>query len=77
MTSNYFAYIKVQCDLTGVYIPNGSIIFPISWDTDEKKERVMLKSAKFITDKSLTETRVNKYILPKLNFDKKELGRNL
>ena len=53
MTSNYFAHIKAQCDTTGAYIPNGDIIFPTSWDTDEKREKAMLKSFKFITGKPL------------------------
>lgn len=53
ITSNYFAHIKVQCDSAGAYIPNGNIIFPIGWDTDEKIEQAMLKSIKFITGKPL------------------------
>ena len=53
MTSNYLAHIRVQCDSAGMYIPNGNIIFPTSWDTDEKREKAMLKSIKFITGKPL------------------------
>lgn len=47
MTDNYFAHIKVQCDENGLFVPGGEILFPTSWDTDEKKERVILKSHKF------------------------------
>ena len=53
MTSNYLAHIKVQCDTTGAYIPNGDIIFPTSWDTEEKREKAILKSFKFITGEPL------------------------
>lgn len=53
MTSNYLAHIKTQCDTTGAYIPNGDIIFPASWDTDEKKENAMLKSFKFINRQAI------------------------
>lgn len=48
MTDRYFAHIKVQCDDEGKYIPNGDIIFPTAWDTEEKQERVLLKSIIFI-----------------------------
>lgn len=44
MTSSYFAHIQVQCDNSGMYVPDGSIIFPPSWDTEEKKERAVLKT---------------------------------
>lgn len=50
MSSNYFAHIKVQCDKNGLYIPGGDVIWPPSWDTDEKREKVILKSYKFIKD---------------------------
>lgn len=50
MTSNYLAHIKVQCDSLCRYIPNGDIIFPPSWDTDEKRDKAILKSAKESTD---------------------------
>lgn len=44
MTSNYLAHIKVQCDEKGAFVPDGDIIFPTGWDTEEKKEKVLLKS---------------------------------
>ena len=44
MTSNYMTHIKVQCNDKGQYVPNGDIIFPPSWDTEEKQEKVILKS---------------------------------
>lgn len=48
MTSNYMAHIRVECDKNGLYVPNGDIIFPTSWDTAEKKGRVLLKSMKLL-----------------------------
>lgn len=48
MTDMYLSHIKVQCDKKGEYIPNGDIIFPTGWDTEEKIERAILKSIKFI-----------------------------
>lgn len=53
MTNNYLAHIKIQCDTTGAYIPDGDIIFPTSWDTDEKRENAMLKSFKFINRQAI------------------------
>ena len=53
MTDKYLAHIKVQCDKNGEYIPNGDIIFPTAWDTEEKQERVILKSMKFIQGEPL------------------------
>lgn len=52
MTSNYLAHIYVQCDNKGIFVPGGDIIFPMSWD-EEKKERAVLKSYKFITGELL------------------------
>lgn len=49
ITGNYYEHIRVQCDNSGKYIPNGDIIFPTGWDTEEKRERAILKSFKFIT----------------------------
>lgn len=46
ITSNYFEHIKVQCDSNGIYVPGGDIIFPTGWDTEEKKDRAILKSFK-------------------------------
>lgn len=57
MTSNYLAHIRVQCDETGNYVPNGDIIFPTSWD-EEKQERAILKSYKFIKDEPLVAKEV-------------------
>lgn len=53
MTDRYLAHIKVQCDGEGKYIPNGDIIFPTAWDTEEKQEKVILKSTKFIQGEPL------------------------
>lgn len=46
MTSNYFLHIKVQCNDKGIYVPGGEIIFPKSWDTEEKRQRAILKQRK-------------------------------
>ena len=43
----------MQCDDKGNYVPNGDIIFPTGWDTEEKKERSILKSMKFIQGEPL------------------------
>lgn len=48
ITSNYYEHIKVQCNINGMYVPGGDIIFPTSWDTEEKKEKAILKSFKLI-----------------------------
>lgn len=53
ITSNYYEHIKVQCDNKGLFVPNGDIIFPTGWDSEEKIERAILKSYKFITGDSL------------------------
>lgn len=53
MTDMYLSHIKVQCDGEGKYIPNGDVIFPTSWDSEEKQERAILKSMKFIQGKPL------------------------
>lgn len=53
MTSNYLTHIKVQCDEIGNYVPNGDIIFPPSWDTDDKRDNAILKAYKFIEGKPL------------------------
>ena len=47
LTDNYFSHIEAECDERFEYIPNGNIIFPPSWDTEEKKEKALLKSIKF------------------------------
>lgn len=44
VSSSYMAHIRVQCEDKGQYAPYGDIIFPPSWDTDEKKESAVLKS---------------------------------
>lgn len=44
MTSNYQAHIRVQCDEKWECVPNGDIIFPPSWDTDEKRGGAILKA---------------------------------
>lgn len=53
MTDQYWAHIKVQCDRKGEYIPNGDIIFPTAWDTEEKRERIILKSKNFVQGEPL------------------------
>lgn len=53
MTDMYLLHIKVQCDDKGNYVPNGDIIFPTGWDTEEKKKRSILKSMKFIQGEPL------------------------
>lgn len=53
MTDMYFSHIKVQCDCKGKYIPNGDIIFPAAWDTEEKQGRAILKSMKLIQGEPL------------------------
>lgn len=44
ITSNYSCHIKVQCDDKGMFVPNGDIIFPISWDTPEKRQIAVLEA---------------------------------
>lgn len=53
ITSNYYEHIKVKCDSSGAYVPGGDIIFPTGWDIEEKKERAILKSYKFIKGEPL------------------------
>ena len=40
-------YLELD-DIEYLNIPNGDIIFPTGWDTEEKIERAILKSIKFI-----------------------------
>lgn len=47
VTDNYFAHIRVQCNNKGKYIPGGNMIFPPSYDTEEKREKFVLKSAEY------------------------------
>ena len=35
----------------GYYIPGGNIIFPPSWDTEERREHAVLKSRRFYTNR--------------------------
>ena len=53
ITSNYLEHIKVQCDTHCAYITGGDIVFPPSWDTEEKQERAILKSIKIISGEPL------------------------
>ena len=46
MTSDYWAHIRVQCDEKLAYVPDGRIIFPPSWDTEEKQEGAVLKACR-------------------------------
>lgn len=43
MTSIYLSHVKTQCDENWKYERNGYIILPPSWDTEEKKNRVVMK----------------------------------
>lgn len=55
MSNYYLAHIQVQCDENGMYLPDGEIIFPMSWD-EKKKEKAVLKAYKSIkTVQSATE----------------------
>lgn len=51
ITSNYYEHIRVECDSNGYYIPGGNIIFPPSWDTEERREHAVLKSRRFYTNR--------------------------
>ena len=53
ITSNYLEHIKVQCDKHCAYITGGGIIFPASWDREEKQEKAILKSIKIISGEPL------------------------
>lgn len=53
MSSMYNMHIKVQCNRNGVYVSDGDIIFPQSFDTEKKMEKAMLKSFKIIHDSPL------------------------
>lgn len=44
MTDRYWAHIRVQCDEKWEFVPNGDIILPPSWDTEEKKGSALLKA---------------------------------
>ena len=50
-THNYYEHIRVECDSNGYYIPGGNIIFPPSWDTEERREHAVLKSRRFYTNR--------------------------
>ena len=55
ITSNYYEHIRVECDSNGYYVPSGNIIFPPSWDTEERRERAVLKSRRFYTNRPSTQ----------------------
>ncbi|GAB6130803.1 hypothetical protein JCM17204_33960 [Blautia stercoris] len=38
-----------------MYVPGGDIIYPPSWDTKEKKEKILLKTAKIEREQELME----------------------
>lgn len=50
ITSTYLPHIKVQCDGNGEYIKGGDIIFPPSWDTEEKKKDAVLSAYRKLMD---------------------------
>ena len=54
MTSDYWAHIRVQCDENMKFVPDGRIIFPPSWDTEEKQEGAVLKSYRSCLNKEKT-----------------------
>lgn len=54
MTSSYFAHIRVQCNEKCEYVQNGDIIFPPSWDTEEKRNDAVLKAYRPSLDKART-----------------------
>ena len=43
LTDQYFAHIYVQCNNNGAYVPGGDVIVPPSWDTEEKRNSIILK----------------------------------
>ena len=51
MTSDYWAHIRVQCDENLEYVSDGMIIFPPSWDTEEKQESAVLKTYRSVLNK--------------------------
>lgn len=46
ITSDYNEHIRVQCNENGRYVKDGKILFPPSWDTQKKKDRMILKTFK-------------------------------
>lgn len=44
----------MQCDDSGKYVSGGDIIFPLSWDTEEKRNSVVLKDFRFHRDKPVS-----------------------
>lgn len=59
MTSMYFAHIAVQCDDSGKYVSGGDIIFPLSWDTEEKRNSAVLKGFRFHRDKPCKQCKLS------------------
>ena len=45
----------MQYDEKGMYVPGGDIIYPPSWDTKEKIEKILLKTAKIEREQELME----------------------
>lgn len=54
MTSSYQAHIRVQCDEKWECVPNGDIIFPPSWDMEEKRNDAVLRAYRSSLDKAIT-----------------------
>lgn len=38
-----FVHIKVPCDDGGGYVAEGDVLFPLSWNTEEKRKAAALK----------------------------------
>lgn len=54
LTSNFYTHIKVECDKRGNYVSGGDIKFPPtpSWDTEEKREKIIYKSLRYVKKKT-------------------------
>lgn len=46
LTDMFYSHVQVECDEDFKYVSGGNIIFPPSWDTEEKRNRVILKTFK-------------------------------
>lgn len=62
----YFAHIAVQCDDSGKYVSGGDIIFPLSWDTEEKKNSAVLRDFRFHRDKPVSNA--NQVVAKKMSI---------
>ena len=46
LTDLYYTHIYVPCNMQGEFEPNGPIIVPSSWDTEEKRTSILLSQYK-------------------------------